>query len=230
MQYRLSRANKLFYFIICLILADLSCVLTSTQPIMSQGSGSEETKVYLQKQTTADIEQQPTTTSTIEQPVDVEEKPTATLSPEQLSTLIPATPSLNTTPSLSYEDLPSPLPAGTDTSEETPVYKKPIFSVSRFGCLTEGVPEMVTITLQGENMPPMAIYYRLVEKKTNKTSDWLIKDMVRNIEGRTVTLNIKKDVVNPLQFTEAWLQYLIISDDGSYRSPIYEDITALPCP
>jgi hypothetical protein len=197
---------------------------------MSPGSGSEETKVNIQKQITADVEQQPTTTLVVEWPVNVEKKSTTTSSPEQTPTSIPATPSLKTTPSLSYEDLPSPLPAGADTSKKTPVYRKPLISVTRFGCLAEGAPEMVTITLQGENMPPMAVYYRLVEKNSNKTSDWLIKDMGKNIEGRTVTLYIKKDVENPLKFTEAWLQYLIISDDGSYRSPIYEDITVVLCP
>jgi hypothetical protein len=123
-------------------------------------------------------------------------------------------------------------PTQTNAPSITPVtYEKPLLSTKKLGCGIPDIPTEITFTVQGTNITGMAVYYRLKDKTSDRTTStgWNKKDLHRSSEGRYAKLTVFGEIPNPDLFVEAWLQYQIIADDGTYHSDVYGDVTVFPC-
>jgi hypothetical protein len=128
---------------------------------------------------------------------------------------------------------PSPLPTQTDVPSPIPLVLDIHASVKAFYCYQP--PYELTITVKVSDIERgMAVYYHIQDKNSGVTSDGQVIDLRRKDgDTRSATIigggSIDQNLQFPPLMDESYFIYQIISDDGSYRSPTYSDITFFPC-
>jgi hypothetical protein len=128
---------------------------------------------------------------------------------------------------------PSPEPSKTDVPPPTELVLDIQTSVDTFYCYQS--PYELTITVEVSDINRgMAVYYHIQDKNTGVSSDGQVIDLHRKSSNtRDATIIGGGDSQQNLQFPpmmgESYFVYQIISDDASYRSPVYSDITFFPC-
>jgi hypothetical protein len=128
---------------------------------------------------------------------------------------------------------PSPIPSPTEAPPPAQLVLDIQASVDTFYCYQQ--PYQLTITVKVNDINRgMALYYHIEDKNNGVTSDGQVIDLHRKgSDTRDVTIIGGGSAQQNLQFPplmgESYFVYQIISDDGSYRSPVYSDITFFPC-
>jgi hypothetical protein len=128
---------------------------------------------------------------------------------------------------------PSPLPSPTDVPPPAELVLEVRTSVDTFYCYQS--PYQLTITVKVSDINRgMAVYYHIQDKNTGVSSDGQVIDLHRKgSDTRDATIIGGGSSAQNLQFPplmgESYFVYQIISDDGTYRSPVYSDITFFPC-
>jgi hypothetical protein len=96
-------------------------------------------------------------------------------------------------------------------------------------------PYELTITVEVSDIERgMAVYYHIRDKGNGVTSEGQVIDLHRrsgNTRGATIIGggSNQQNLQFPPLMGESYFVYQIISDDGSYRSPVYSDVTFFPC-
>jgi len=129
---------------------------------------------------------------------------------------------------------PSPEPTKTETLPPVSLVLEIMKSVSTFYCYQ--MPYELTITVRVSDINRgMAVYYHIRDKQSGVKSDGQAIDLHRRLSNDTRTATIigggssQQNLQFPPLMGESYFVYQIISDDGSYRSPTYSDITFFPC-
>jgi hypothetical protein len=129
---------------------------------------------------------------------------------------------------------PSPSPTFTTTSTPAALVLEIQKSVGTFYCYQS--PYELTITVRVSDIERgMAVYYRIQDKKSNVASEWQSIDLHRRNSNDTRTATIiggggsGQNLQFPPLMGESYFLYQIISDDATYRSQVYSDITFFPC-
>jgi hypothetical protein len=128
---------------------------------------------------------------------------------------------------------PSPVPSPTEAPPPTELVLDIKKSVDTFYCYQQ--PYQLTITVKVSDINRgIAVYYHIEDKNSGVTSDGQVIDLHRKTsDTRDATIIGGGSGQQNLQFPplmgESYFVYQIISDDGSYRSPVYSDITFFPC-
>ena len=128
---------------------------------------------------------------------------------------------------------PSPLPSPTDVPPPAELVLEVQTSVDTFYCYQS--PYQLTITVKVSDIDRgMAVYYHIQDKNSGVSSDGQVIDLHRRSSNtRDATIIGGGSSAQNLQFPplmgESYFVYQIISDDGTYRSPVYSDITFFPC-
>jgi len=128
---------------------------------------------------------------------------------------------------------PSPAPSETDVPPPAELVLDIQTSVATFYCYQS--PYELTITVEVSDIDRgMAVYYHIQDKNTGVTSDGQSMDLRRRTsDTRDITIigggSSSQNLQFPPMMGESYFLYQIISDDGSYRSPVYSDVTFFPC-
>jgi hypothetical protein len=128
--------------------------------------------------------------------------------------------------------IPPPKPADT-AAAPLPLVTDIFKSVDTFYCYQ--APYEVTITVKVSNIERgMAVYYHIRDKNSGVRSDGQVVDLHRKgSDARSATIigggSNKQNLQFPPLMGESYFVYQIISDDGTFRSPTYTDITFYPC-
>ena len=144
----------------------------------------------------------------------------------------PTQPSLPTQPPVQNIQ-PSPLPSPTDVPPPAALVLDIRTSVDTFYCYQS--PYQLTITVRVSDINRgMAVFYHIQDKNSGVTSDGQVIDLHRRSgDTRDATIigggSSQQNLQFPPLMGESYFVYQIISDDGTYRSPIYSDITFFPC-
>jgi hypothetical protein len=129
--------------------------------------------------------------------------------------------------------LPSPLPTSTDVPAPASLVLGIQTSVNTFYCYQS--PYELTITVRVSDINKgMAVYYHIEDKISGVTSDGQVLDLHRTgSDTRSITIIGGGSMDQNLQFPplmgESYFIYQIISDDGTFRSPVYSNVTFFPC-
>ncbi|HEY9076985.1 MAG TPA: hypothetical protein VIO61_10655 [Anaerolineaceae bacterium] len=143
------------------------------------------------------------------------------------------TPNLTLIPLLTLTTLPT-----QSTPKPSPTIHIPVVSyqltVNRSVVYCEKQPTHVKFSITMEDITKgVSLYYRVRDKKTNYFTDWEIADFqIESDTVQSVTLIAGGDGKNIHYYAnmgESWLEYQVIADDGSYRSPLRWDIDIFPC-
>ena len=128
---------------------------------------------------------------------------------------------------------PSPVPSETDVPPPAELVLDIQTSVDTFYCYQS--PYELTITVEVSDINRgMAVYYHIQDKNTDVSSDGQVIDLHRQTsDTRNATVmgggSSQQNLQFPPMMGESYFVYQIISDDASYRSPVYSDITFFPC-
>jgi len=146
--------------------------------------------------------------------------PTLTNEPP-LSPTQPAAPTSTLVPTQTVAPTPAPLVLSIQTSVKT------------FYCYQPPYEMTITVKVSDINRG-MAVYYHIQDKKSGTTSEYQVLDLRRRDSStRSVTIIGGGSMDQNLQFPplmgESYFIYQIISDDGSYRSEPFGDVTFFPC-
>jgi hypothetical protein len=213
--------NNLFHVtVLCLVLLIiLSCNLIGNPQAEQPGPSAVETDIALQVLATRLANQQ------------------LTLEALQAQ-LTPQAPSL--TPTQTSEPLPSPTQTIQPTAKATDTAGIPLdlvldvqTSVDTFYCYDS--PFELTITVKVSDIDRgLAVYYHIQDKKSGVSSEGQVIDLHRKTsDTRSATIIGGGSAEQNLQFPplmgESYFIYQLISDDGSYRSPVYSNVTFFPC-
>ncbi|HEY9075333.1 MAG TPA: hypothetical protein VIO61_02230 [Anaerolineaceae bacterium] len=107
-------------------------------------------------------------------------------------------------------------------------------STKTFYCYQEPSQLKVSVAMPDINKGA-AVYFRLRDKFSGQLTAWANKDLHRDTGNiRSVVINGSgysgtKDVIHPPLMKESIFEMQIITDDGTYRSNVYTDITYFPC-
>ncbi len=106
-------------------------------------------------------------------------------------------------------------------------------SVQKFYCYQEPYELSITVKVADINRG-ISIWYHIVDKNSNRRSDTQNINLSRwtSDSRRAVIIgggSSKQNLQFPPMMGESWFVYQIITDDGKYRSPVYDDITFFPC-
>lgn len=129
---------------------------------------------------------------------------------------------------------PSPEPTKTETPLPMALVLEIQKSVSTFYCYQSPYELTITVKVSDINRG-MAVYYHIRDKQSNTATDWQSIDLHRRSSNETRTATIigggssQQNLQFPPMMGESYFIYQIISDDGTYRSPVYSDITFFPC-
>lgn len=214
--------NKLFQMVIlCLgIVVVLSCTLISSPEGGQPDSSAMETEIAYRMMATNIAIQQMTLTAIQAQMTQLipAAQPTQTNQPPQ-----PPTQNIQPSPEPSKTDAPPPAELVLDiqTSGDT------------FYCYQWPYELTVTVKVSDINRG-MAVYYHIEDKNTGVTSDGQVIDLHRKTsDTRDATVigggSSEQNLQFPPMMGESYFVYQIISDDRSYSSPVYSDITFFPC-
>jgi hypothetical protein len=147
----------------------------------------------------------------------------ATVQPTQTSEPQPPTQAIQPSPEPSKTDAPPPMELVLDIRT----------SVDSFYCYQS--PYELTITVQVSDINRgMAVYYHIQDKNSAVSSTGQVIDLHRKSgDTRDATIigggSSQQNLQFPAMMGESYFVYQIISDDGSYHSPVYSDITFFPC-
>ncbi len=128
---------------------------------------------------------------------------------------------------------PSPEPSKTDVPPPVALVLDIQTSVDTFYCYQS--PYQLTITVKVSDLERgMAVYYHIQDKNTGVASTGQVIDLHRKTsDTRNATIigggSNNQNLQFPPMMGESYFVYQIISDDGSYRSLVYSDITFYPC-
>jgi hypothetical protein len=128
---------------------------------------------------------------------------------------------------------PSPEPSKTDTPTPAALVLDIQTSVDTFYCYQS--PYELTITVEVSNISRgMAVYYHIEDKNTGVSSDGQVIDLHRkSSDTRNATIigggSSQQNLQFPPLMGESYFVYQIISDDASYRSAVFSDVTFFPC-
>lgn len=128
---------------------------------------------------------------------------------------------------------PSPAPSETDVPAPAALVLDIQTSVDTFYCYQS--PYKLTITVEVSDINRgLAVYYSIQDKNSGVSSDGQVIDLHRQTsDTRNATIigggSSEQNLQFPPMMGESYFLYQIISDDGSYRSPVYSDITFFPC-
>jgi transposase-like protein len=214
--------NKLFQMVIlCLgIVVVLSCTLISGPEGEQPDSSAIETEVAFGIMSTSLANQRMTLEAMQAQMTQQVPavQPTQTSEPLQ-----PPTQNIQPSPEPSKTDAPPPAELVLDIQT----------SVDTFYCYESPYELTITVTVSDINRG-MAVYYHIEDKNTGATSDEQVIDLHRKTsDTRDATVigggSSEQNLQFPPMMGESYFVYQIISDDRSYRSPVYSDITFFPC-
>ena len=128
---------------------------------------------------------------------------------------------------------PSPAPSETDAPPPAALVLDIRSSTNTFYCYQW--PYNLTITVEVSDIDRgIAVYYHIEDKNSGVSSDGQVIDLHRQTsDTRDATViggaSSEQNLQFPPMMGESYFVYQIISDDGSYRSPVYSDITFFPC-
>ena len=137
-------------------------------------------------------------------------------------------------PPATVQDIPpTPVPSQTAVSASLSLVLEIRKSVSTFYCYQPPYELTITVKVSDINLG-MAVYYHIQDKNSGVTSDWQSLDLRRQSgDTRSAVIIGGGSMDQNLQFPplmgESYFIYQIISDDGTYRSPSYGDVTFFPC-
>lgn len=128
-------------------------------------------------------------------------------------------------------------PAGAESPAGTELIQGVAWDRDAFHCVKYDGPTTLTITAQMSDVDRgLAIFWRLVDKRSNWTTDWEHVSMQRKgSDERIYTFNANTwDGLNnfyyPPGMGESWFQVQFVTRDGEVRSPIFRSsITFFPC-
>jgi len=220
--------NKFFQMIILFlsIIVLLACSLISSSEREQPDSSAVETEIAFGIMSTSLANQQMTlqamqvqmTTQAQMAPQVATVQPTQTSEPPQ-----PPTQNIQPSPEPSKTYAPPPMALVVDIQT----------SVDTFYCYQS--PYELTITVEVSDIDRgMAVYYHIQDKNTDVSSDGQVIDLHRKSSNtRDATIigggSSQQNLQFPPMMGESYFVYQIISDDASYRSPVYSDITFFPC-
>lgn len=128
---------------------------------------------------------------------------------------------------------PTPVPTQTGVPTPQPLVLEIRASVNTFYCYQS--PYELTITVKVSDISRgMAVYYRIQDKTSGVTSDWQSLDLRRKSgDTRSATIigggSMDQNLQFPALMGESYFIYQIVSDDNSYRSDSYSNVTFFPC-
>lgn len=213
---------KFFQMIILFlsIIVVLSCTLISSPEGGQPDPSVVETDIALRVMSTSLANQQMTLQAaqaqmTLQVPAV---QPTQTSEPPQ-----PTIQNIQPSPVSSPTDVPPPAVLVLDIQK----------SVNTFYCYQSPYELTITVKVSDINRG-MAVYYYIKDKNTGVTSDGQVIDLHRQTsDTRNATIigggSSQQNLQFPPMMGESYFVYQIISDDASYRSPVYSDITFFPC-
>ncbi len=154
----------------------------------------------------------------------------------QMTQQIPAVPPTQTSqpPQPPTQNVqPSPEPSKTEAPTPTELVLDIQASVDTFYCYQWPYELTITVKVSDINRG-MAVYYHIEDKNTGTASDRQVIDLHRRTGStRDATVigggSSDQNLQFPPMMGESYFVYQIISDDASYRSPVYSDITFFPC-
>jgi len=128
---------------------------------------------------------------------------------------------------------PSPEPSRTDVPTSAELVLEIQNSVDTFYCYQPPYELTITVKVSDINRG-MAVYYHIEDKDSGVSSEVQTIDLHRKTgDTRDATIigggSMEQNLQFPPLMGESYFLYQIISDDGSYRSPVYSDITFFPC-
>jgi hypothetical protein len=128
---------------------------------------------------------------------------------------------------------PSPEPSKTNPPPPVELVLDIQMSVDTFYCYQWPYELTITVRVSDINRG-MAVYYHIQDKNSGAYSTGQVIDLHRKTgDTRNATIigggSSNQNLQFPPMMGESYFVYQIISDDGSYRSPVYSDITFFPC-
>jgi len=205
-----------------LIVLSLACGVTGSN--IPQEPTFDPTKMALEFQTTAMSQQMTLDAMQIQM----------TQQAADVQAVQPAQPSETSQPPAQDVEL---APTATPTKTDQPVPAELVLdiqtSLDTFYCYQS--PYELTITVEVSDIERgMAVYYHIEEKSSGVTSDGQVIDLHRKTANtRNVTIigggSMEQNLQFPPLMGESYFVYQIISDDGTFRSPVYSDVTFFPC-
>jgi hypothetical protein len=218
--------NKFFRTIIlCVsIVLGLACSLISSPEGGQPDSSAVETEIAFGIMSTSLANQQMTLQAMQAMQTQMAVQG-ATVQPTQTSEPPPQPPTQNIQPSPEPSKTDAPPPASLVLDIQT--------SVDTFYCYQSPYELTITVKVSDINRG-MAVYYHIQDKNSGAASDGQVIDLHRKTsDTRNVTIigggSSQQNLQFPPMMGESYFVYQIISDDGSYRSPVYSDITFFPC-
>jgi hypothetical protein len=232
--------KSLLSIAIILLILTLACGMPTSALPAETSNVIGETQVAMQMQLTTDARQvelmnQQLTQAVIQVTMEAQHiSATQSVPPPTFTVAQPTY-----TPYPTYTSQPTlTKPAAPPTSTEPPpsgqlTYPQPTKSTSRFYCYQEPYSVKITQKVPDINVG-MTVYFRIQDKTDGRKTDWENKDLHRDgSDARSATIvgggSSSQDIHYPPLMHESWFQYQIIADDGTYRSPVYSDITFYPC-
>lgn len=128
---------------------------------------------------------------------------------------------------------PSPTPTKTEAPPPASLVLDIQTSVNVFYCYQPPYELTITVRVSDINRG-MAVYYHIKDKNTGAASGGQVIDLHRKSgDTRAATIIGGGSMDQNLQFPplmgESYFVYQVISDDGSYRSQTYTNVTFFPC-
>ncbi len=135
---------------------------------------------------------------------------------------------------------PPPQPTPTQTVPPAPVNEKLILNVytdrTTFYCVPNDGPTTLTITVELSDIDlGLAVWWRLEEKGTGRTTEWEYKDMHRaggNLRDFTFdadSWNGTNNFFYPPLMGESWFEFQIITNGNVERTDVFATVTFFPC-
>lgn len=148
-------------------------------------------------------------------------------------------PTIEVVPETLVEE-PQPQPTPTMTLAPAPTSDKLILNVytdrTTFYCVPSDGPTTLTITVELSDIDHgLAVWWRLDEKATGRTTEWEYEDMHR-AGGNTRNFTFDADSWNgtnnfyyPPLMGESWFEFQIIADGNVERTDVIATVTFHPC-
>jgi hypothetical protein len=205
------------------IILILACNLGNPRGVETPESSAEETESALKELSTSLANEQLTLQALQTQMAD------------QLQPTLPPAETSAPPPSPTQPAPPTQTSIPTQTSPPTPgeLVLSIQTSVKTFYCYQPPYELTITVKVSDINRG-MAVYYHIQDKASGTTSEYQVLDLRRKDSStRSVTIIGGGSMDQNLQFPplmgESYFIFQIISDDGSYRSEPYSDVTFFPC-
>ena len=214
--------NKFYQIAILFIgvILVLSCTLVSSPEGEQPDPSVVETDIAIRVMSTSLANEQ-MTVQALQTQIAVQ---VPTLQPTQTS--VPPQPTTQVVP-------PPPEPTQTDVPPPAELVLDIQKSAGTFYCYQPPYELTITVKVSDINRG-MAVYYHIQDKNSGVSSAVQVLDLHRRTsDTRSATVigggSTKQNLQFPPLMGESYFLYQIISDDATYRSPVYSDITFFPC-